>query len=179
MNEEMKWLVNRAKIQDVITSYAISVDFCDWDRYASIFTEQFDRDFSSFTGTPAVRITREQQVAEAKAGLRGFDSTQHILTNTDISIDNDQAHAIVYMSADHTVASDGEPKQFVLEGFYTFRFVSDGTDWKICGVTLTALSARGDQGVFELAHARAAAMDEAQRNAPRTHSKRLNMFDQT
>lgn len=170
MSGDLKWLADRAKIHDVTVSYAMSVDFCDWDRYKSIFTDEFDRDLSSFTGKPAERVSREQHISEAKAGLRGFDFTQHRLWNTDISIEGDRAQAIVYMSAEHAIVSDGDKNQCVIDGFYTFKFTSDGENWKICGLTLTALSIHGDHSVFEVAQSRVAAMNETQRNASRyTH----------
>lgn len=158
MNTDLQWLVDRAKIQDVVTRYATSVDRRDWPSLQSIFADKIERDMSSFTGNPAETIQSAQHVSECGATLPGFDSTQHFLLNTDIIIDGDQATAIVYMMADHTLVEDGEQKQFTIRGNYTYQLSRSASDWQITGMKLGVASTQGDQGIFATAACRAAAM---------------------
>lgn len=158
MDENLIWLLDRAKIQDVFTRYSTSVDSSNWPRLQTVFTDEIDRDMSSFTGSPAEKIISAQHVAECRATLPGFDSTQHFLLNNEITIDGDQAAAIVYLIADHTLTEDDAQKQFTIRGHYNFRFLRSGDDWKICAMKLTVASTQGDQNIFATAAERAAAM---------------------
>lgn len=167
MSEDIQRLVDRAKIQDVLTSYAISVDMCDWPRLRSIFSVKIERDLSSFTGQPSETIDSEQHVNECRFTLPGFDSTQHFLLNNEITIDGDQATAIVYMIADHTLVENQVQKQFTIRGFYTYRLIRNDTNWEICGMMLKVLSTQGDQSIFQIAAKRTEAMEETQRDALR------------
>lgn len=167
MDENLQRLVDRTEIQDVFMLYASSVDRCDWLRLQSVFTDEIERDLSSLTGKLSENINSEQHVDECRSTLPGFDSTQHFLLNNDISIHGDQAKAIVYLIADHTLIEEGVQRQFTLRGFYTFRFIRIDANWKICAMTLTVLSTQGDQNIFEVAGRRVATMNETQRNAMR------------
>lgn len=162
MEEKIQWLFDRAKIQDVFISYATNVDKCDWASLKSIFTDDIERDLSSFTGSPPEKIKSAQHVNECRSTLPGFDSTQHFLLNNDIAIDGNQATAVVYMTADHTIVEDSVQKQFTICGIYTFQLVRNDSDWKICGLTLNVLSTQGDQSLFEVAGKRVATMDQTQ-----------------
>lgn len=167
MDEKLQWLVDRVKIQDVFTRYTTSVDRCDWPRLQTVFADKIDRDMSSFTGNPAETIISGQHVAECRATLPGFDSTQHFLLNNEITIDGDQAEALVYLIADHTLIEDGEQKQFIIRGQYKFRFVRSSDDWKICAMKLALMSTQGDQSIFAVAAQRAAEMDDGRLDSPR------------
>lgn len=132
MDEELKSIVDRAKVQQVYTRYATSVNRCDWSGLQSVFTDKLDRDMPSFTGTPVLEtIDSTQHVNECCATLPGFDSTQHFFLNNEITIDGDEAKAVVYMIADHNMVEDGTPKQFTIRGVYTYKFICVAADWKI------------------------------------------------
>lgn len=163
----LQWLLDRAKIQDVLYRYATSVDMCDWLLLRSVFAYEIERDYSSFTGNPSKRIMPEQHIDECQTSLPGFSSTQHFLVNTDISIEGDHAKAVVYMTADHTLILDVNQQQFTIRGIYVFRLIRIAADWKICALKLNVLSTQGDQSLFELATARTANMDASQISVPR------------
>ena len=151
MHLNTKLLLEKQAIQDLILKYAWGIDSRDWTLFRSIFADEVEMDFSSYSGTPASRMSADEWVANCRALLPGFDATQHVLTNFMIDVDGDTATAIVYMKAEHFIANHLGDNSHTLGGHYTHRLTRAGTGWKIHGTTLTVTWSRGNRQVYELA----------------------------
>ncbi len=156
MDETIQWLKDKADIQDTILKYATGIDTRDWDLYRSIFADEVEMDFSSYSGQPASVVTGDQWVQGVQAMLPGFDATQHVLTNFVIDVDGDKAVATVYMKAEHFIANTDGDNSHTLGGYYTHKLQRTESGWKIHATKLTVTWSRGNRHVYELAAKRVA-----------------------
>ena len=148
-------LLIRAAISDVVLRYAAAVDGRDWDMFTSCFTDPVFINFVSFSPTAAEEMPRSAWVARVRSLIPGFDATQHLSSNHDITIATDgNATCVSAMQATHVL----DDSIAVLGGFYTNQLVraADRT-WRIESCTLTVTWRTGDQRLFALARERASA----------------------
>ncbi|AMN46897.1 hypothetical protein ACG33_07260 [Steroidobacter denitrificans] len=156
MNDDLKYLRDRADLTDLINKYATGIDTRDWALYRSIFADEVDIDFSSYDGQPAARMRGDDWVAAVQMLLPGFDVTQHLLANMVFDIRGDTATVTVYMQAEHFLTNGLGDSSHTLGGYYTHRIRLGMDGWKIHGVTLNVTWNRGNRHVYELARQRVA-----------------------
>lgn len=154
IDQTVKWLYDRALIEQTILKYATSADTRDWDLLKSILTPELDIDFTT-AGGPAMTVTSEQYVSQVTSLIPGFDVTQHKLTNFVIDINGDTASTVVYMQAEHFVLEGSEHIDRAVGGYYSHKLKKVNDEWKICSLKLTATWGRGDMRAFEIATKRA------------------------
>ena len=150
---DLKDLLDRAAIADVVHGYAHGVDRRDWALYRSIFTDEVDIDFSTW-GNLKQRYAADVWVGMVRQTLACFDATQHTLTNLAITLDGDTATCIAKMTARHVLLAEGASHSQTLGGYYTNRLVRLAAGWKIAGCALMITWEEGDRALFEQAQAR-------------------------
>lgn len=150
-------LIDRAEIHDALMKYATGIDSRDWALYRSLFTDEIDIDFSSWSGDPGGKMKADDWVAGVQSVLNGFDGTQHLLANEVITLKGDEAVVVPYMQAHHYLNLDGEHHLQSLGGHYRHIMVRTEEGWKSRSCTLTVTWEKGDRGLFEIAAKRAAA----------------------
>ena len=143
-------LLARAEIVDLMNRYAQGVDLRDWKAFRSCFADRIDVDLSSFGGSPPARIAAEDFVAGVRAGLSGFDATQHIGANHQVRLADEAAQCRCAVQASHHLGD----RAFVLGGHYENDFRRTGGAWRMSGVRLLMTWHRGDRAVFDEAAAR-------------------------
>ena len=150
-------LIARAEISDVVNRYATGIDRRDWALYRSIFADEVDLDFTTWSGGEPRRVVADDWVAGVRDGLSGFDATQHISSNHVHTIEGDAATCVSYMIALHHLVEGGERQMQGLGGYYTNRLRRGPNGWKIHACTLTVTWEMGDRGLFQIAGQRWAA----------------------
>ena len=143
-------LIDRARISDTLLNYATGVDRRDWALYRSIFADEVEFDFETWSGEPPTLIRADDWVASVRETLAPFDATAHTITNHVITLDGDSATITGHMVALHYL--EGETQE--LGGFYTDRMVRAGEDWKIVGCRLVITWERGSRALFARAKTR-------------------------
>lgn len=149
-------LIDRAEIHDALMKYSTGIDCRQWDVYRSLFTDEVDVDFSSWSGDPGGTMKADDWVAGVRSVLSGFDGTQHMLTNIVITVDGDEAVVVPYMQAHHYINIDGEHHLHSIGGHYCHVMIRTENGWKSRSCTLTVTWEKGDRGLFETAIRRAA-----------------------
>ena len=144
-------LLARAEISDVVHRYATGIDSRNWPLYRSIFADEIELDFETWNGVPARLMSGDDWVAGVRAGLSGFDATQHLSSNHVHSIDGDEATCVSYMVALHYLVDGGERRMQGLGGHYTNRMRRGPDGWKIHACKLTVTWEMGDRVLFEIA----------------------------
>ncbi|MDB5479937.1 MAG: SnoaL-like domain protein [Caulobacteraceae bacterium] len=147
----LETLIARAEVSDVVHRYATGIDRRDWALYRSIFADEVDFDFTTWSGGEPRRLTADEWVAGVREGLSGFDATQHISSNHVHTIEGEAATCVSYMVALHHLVEDEQRLMQGLGGFYTNRLRREAGAWKIHACTLTVTWEMGDRGLFQIA----------------------------
>ncbi len=133
--------------------YAVSIDTRDWPLHRSIYTDEIEMDFTSYSGGEPARMTADQWVDGLKGLFTGLTATQHVMTNPLVTLEGETATQRMYMKAEHFLIEDGVQGEFALGGYYDDRAVLTPDGWKLAAVTLTVLWRRGDPAIMERARA--------------------------
>ena len=150
-DDALQMLLDRQAISDTVIRYATGIDMRDWDAYRSCFTDEVDIDFTSFGGGEPQTMRADQWVAGVRAGLSGFEATQHVSTNHVITLEGDDATCVSYMQAQHYLPNDKGDSALTLGGYYTNALIRTASGWRIRRCHLTVTWTTGNRHVFELA----------------------------
>ncbi|MBN9098945.1 MULTISPECIES: nuclear transport factor 2 family protein [unclassified Pseudonocardia] len=125
MNEfeqQVRWLVDRALISDLLVEFARALDERDWEAYGATYTEDGVLEIGD-----AVRLEGRAVIQGATAserGVGGYAGTWHGSSNHAITIDGDTATTRSYLHGVH------------LLGGSTFHH-ADGSGWYDCTLRRT------------------------------------------
>lgn len=149
---QLQALMDRTAISDLLFRYAASIDQRDWQRFASCFTDDVVADYGELgaPGTPG----RDALMRWVRGGISGFDATQHLSANHEITVDGDRARSSSYLQAVHYLAGAGPPDKLVLGGYYLKDYRRGAEGWQINRLSLVLTWREGDMGLFALAIAR-------------------------
>jgi hypothetical protein len=143
-------LLDRLAVSDLVHRYATAVDTRDWSLFRLCFTERPEFDLSTWNGVPAARVRADVWAKGVRAGLSGFDATQHLSANHVITLEPDGAHCTSQMQARHFL--DGEC--YTLGGHYDNAMLPTPEGWRIDRCRLTVTWHDGPRELFERASAR-------------------------
>ncbi|WP_156680932.1 nuclear transport factor 2 family protein [Sphingomonas profundi] len=135
LDEEMRALVSKQAITELIYRMARAVDRCDADLMRGLFHADATDDHGMFRGTAADFVPWVMGV------LANMRLTQHMIGNILIELDGDQARAETYFIAHHLIAAEksgiflaaeaGAPDQFMVAGGrYLDRFERRDGAWR-------------------------------------------------
>lgn len=119
---QVRWLVDRALISDLLVEFARALDQCDWDAYGATYAGD-----AVFEIGDALRLTGRASIQAATAstdGIGGYAGSWHGLSNHAITIDGDTAVTRSYLHGVH------------LFGDSTFHH-ADGAGWYDCTLRRT------------------------------------------
>jgi len=145
---EIRALIDRAAISDVVNAYATAVDSRDWDLFRSLFTERLFLDFRSFHPSLYRELSVDELVGMTRL-IAGFDATQHLSANHVHRLAGDRATCISYVHAGHFLKRDGQDHACFLYGYYTYELARGSEGWKIDRYGLQITAQHGDSRVFE------------------------------
>ena len=143
-------LADKLAIIELINSFGMSIDLRDWDSFRCLFTEQVEFDYSSI-GEIAGNLRADNIVKTASKDLGGFQTTQHLITNHLVEIENDIATCKAHVRAMHFLPNKEQESLLEMGGYYTAKLVRLDSDWKIKSWKFTVLWSRGNLELFELA----------------------------
>jgi len=150
-------LRDRQAIIDTVVRYATGVDSRDWSAYRSCFCDEIEVDFTSWSGGEPQKLSADAWVSGVRAGLEGFDATQHSSTNHRVRQDGDQATCISAMQARHSLAGQADGGLYTLGGSYTNELERTPEGWRIRRCRLTVSWSQGSREIFVAAAKQAAA----------------------
>jgi ketosteroid isomerase-like protein len=93
--EQVRWLVDRAAISDLLVEYARCVDRRDWPSFAALYTP------GGVLEVAGTRREGTEAIERAAELLVDYANTHHVTTNHAIHIDGDSARATAYCIASH------------------------------------------------------------------------------
>ncbi|MGE0665357.1 MAG: nuclear transport factor 2 family protein [Sphingomonadales bacterium] len=148
---DLQALKDREDLRDAVNRFAVAVDTIDMALYRAAFAEECEYDLSAFNGQPPVTVKAADWAAGIEPFLRGFDATQHLLSNYVFDIMGDRATVSVRVRAEHLLVNDQGDDTVTLGGHYDFGLARTADGWRIDRFKLTADWHRGNQALYALA----------------------------
>ena len=141
-------LRDRLAITNVVNSVGTLADLGQYDRLQQLFTDEVTIDYTSLFPGEVQNISSEQLMTQWQSTLPGFDATQHMITNHQITVDGDEATAVAYVRATHKL---GDAMWVVLKdtashigGYYVDELFRTDEGWKLQAIQYNALYEEGD-----------------------------------
>ena len=124
--KQIHQLEEKQKIVDLTIAYTWIIDHGPRERLREIFTENavFIIDTRHLNGIDEIRGKIERT-------LGGLSSSQHIVSNHQISIDGDTATSRCYLHAQHTLTGTEGGDNYVMAGRYIDKLVRVDSEWRI------------------------------------------------
>ena len=123
-------LADRIRIIELVNQFGMAIDLRDWESFRRLFTNSVEFDYSSI-GETAGRLQLDDIVNTARRDLGGFQATQHIITNHQVKLLNNDATCYAHVRAQHFLPNDRGKPTFEMGGYYTVGLVRTDSDWKI------------------------------------------------
>jgi 3-phenylpropionate/cinnamic acid dioxygenase small subunit len=122
-------LVDRLAINDVLVRYAWAIDTKDWNTLDNVFTPDAHIDYTATGGIAGSLAEIKPWLAES---LAAFPATQHLLSNSQVTIDGDAATARTAVYNPMGAATRAGPLHFFfMGGIYTDRLMRTAAGWRI------------------------------------------------
>lgn len=147
----VRWLTDRAEIDDLVHRYASCVDRRDWDGWGALLTD--DVQIVLAGGLGAGPQGRPAVTEWAAHNLSDVDGTQHIITSHEIDLVGDDAHVRTCLVTTHVVNSDAEQIRLTAGGVYEYDVRRTPNGWRIARAQVQIVWTDGDP------RGRAAAVD--------------------
>jgi hypothetical protein len=145
-------LRDRMVITDVVNSVGTFADLRQWSQLQQLFADEVRVDYTSLFGGEVQNISSQQLMSQWQSVLPGFDATQHLISNHQITIDGDKATVIAYVRATHKLGD----RMWVVGGYYVDKLVKTDDGWKVTAIQYNALYEEGDRSLVEQAAAKVA-----------------------
>lgn len=133
---------DRWEVLAVLHRLARAMDTRDWDLLRSCFTADAEGSFATGPVTG-----REAVLEQYRAFLTPLEVTQHLVTNSEVSIDGDTASVISYFQAQHARTLPEGTGRFLIGGRYLDSLVRTPQGWAITARSVQGLWADGDRRV--------------------------------
>jgi SnoaL-like domain len=130
MDDELRLLLDRRAIDDLLVRYATAIDAREWDRLDEVFAADAHLDYRSAGGIAGTFAEVRQWLADV---LPIFTWTQHLVVNRAVDIDPDgtAARATSVFLNPNGLTVDGAPWRFTVGGRYHDRLVKRSEGWRI------------------------------------------------
>jgi 3-phenylpropionate/cinnamic acid dioxygenase small subunit len=129
MSEQVKLLIDRLEIDDLLTRYTVALDTRRWDLLATVFTPDATIDYTSSEG---IKGQFPEVAAWLEKALTPFTATQHLLGNRHIELDGDQGTGRTYFFNPNTLTDEaGAATMLFVGGFYLDKFMRTAEGWRI------------------------------------------------
>jgi hypothetical protein len=129
MTEQVKLLIDRLEIDDLLTRYTVALDTRQWGLLATVFTPDATIDYTSSEG---IKGQFPEVAAWLEKALTPFSATQHLLGNRHIELDGDQGTGRTYFFNPNSLADEaGKATMLFVGGFYLDKFVRTAEGWRI------------------------------------------------
>ena len=140
------------EVANAVARFFAAVDGCAWEELAALMAPTIHLDYSSF-GRPAADLTPAEVVAGWRGLLPGFDHTQHLLGNLDVTFDGAEASVRAAVIGTHVL----DEEHWVVSGRYEMTLVESGGTWRLSMLRFLYAYQTGPVALVDDATKRAAA----------------------
>lgn len=151
MDNDIRELLDRAKIIETVNSYGMSVDTRNFDWFRSLFTDTVEVDYTAMLGGKPYTVAADELTKKWKALLTSFESTQHIIANHVVNIEGDMAMTRAHFQAHHILINRKGGTSWTVAGYYIHKLKRTDAGWRINYVQLTNLWGEGNFDLVNIA----------------------------
>jgi hypothetical protein len=163
--DHLQRLLDTHAIIQTVDAVGRDADDHHWKALEARFIARPGIDYSAMTGTPGGPVATADLVQQWAAFLPGFDRTQHMLTNHEVTFPSkEEAEVASYFLAIHVLKGATGGDVWQLSGRYLHRLTRTPEGWRITYLRMTPTFSDGNQNLPALARAR-------MQTHPSTHSK--------
>lgn len=133
LEQQVRYLLDRAEIADVMGRYCLGMDLRDWAMYRSCWTADvsFDVDDFGFADGPAGPLGIDDWIASLQAFFARLERSQHVKYPVSYTFDGDSAEVYAVMQGKHWHSeATGGPLQTVV-GYYRDTYLRTPDGWKM------------------------------------------------
>lgn len=141
---------------DVVNGVAIYADLRQWSQLRELYSDEVAIDYTSFVGGAPAQIKADDLIAGWKVGLDRYQATQHLLGNHRVTVNGDQAQALVYVQATHWLPQSNGDSTWTVHGYYDYTLQQVGDAWRITRHVFTATIVYGSRALLEMQGVKAA-----------------------
>jgi 3-phenylpropionate/cinnamic acid dioxygenase small subunit len=143
LEQQVQWLVDRARIGDRLIAFARALDTRDWAAYVDGYADGGVLDLPDPMGSGRIVVPKDR-LPEFVQGLGRYGGTHHLSTNHEIAIDGDRATSRSYLQAVHVRATPDD--HWTGGGWYDCEYVRTPDGWKFMRVRLSVVWMDGRPG---------------------------------
>jgi ketosteroid isomerase-like protein len=130
-DDRLQWLVDRARISDLLVAYAWLVDTGDFDGLAALFADD------GALHLPFATLPTSELAGGSKIALGPYAATHHISANHAIEITGDSASSRSYFQAVHVPTTDEAGRHADIGGRYDNTYRRINGQWRFVVVRVT------------------------------------------
>ena len=139
---ELQRLLDERAIIDTTIAYCWAIDPRRWD---VLRDRVFLADATASLGSPLEGV--ERIIARIDFALSPLDTSQHMISNHDVTIAGDTATSRCYFQAQHVRRDAEDGPNYIVAGIYADDFLRTSAGWRIRHRTLTVLWTDGNTKV--------------------------------
>ncbi len=131
MAGSLEELLEKDRVQDVVTRLFIATDERDWVAVLACFADRVLFDMQSLTGQPPATLPAEEIAESWEIGLRPIQAVHHQVGNFRIRVSGARADVFCYGIASHYLRNTTGNNTRTFVGSYDFGLIRHGAAWKI------------------------------------------------
>ncbi|MGD1061398.1 MAG: nuclear transport factor 2 family protein [Methanomassiliicoccales archaeon] len=132
LDTEIRALVDRRRIEDVVTRLFVFTDRLDWENLLDkCLGDDVLFDMSSLTGEAARRMPAKEIAAAWETGLRPLKAVHHQMGNLLVTMSDNRAVATCYTTATHYLPSGSRENTKTFFGCYELGMARTVRGWRI------------------------------------------------
>jgi hypothetical protein len=144
LEQQVRWLVDRASISDLLVRFARSLDTKDFATYAALYASDGVLELPD-PRTGSYFTLKQAEMAEAvPRSLGRYNATHHLSCNHQIEVSGERATSRSYLQAVHV--GKGPRDHWSAGGWYDCEYRREKSGWRFTRVRLTAVWIEGEPG---------------------------------
>jgi hypothetical protein len=138
--EQLRWLVDRAAISDLLTAFSRSLDARDGQSLHALLAD----DVVFVMGDRVISDGRDEFVKAAVAGMSRYHATWHFPASPGIDIDGDTAKSRSYHMGVHVLDAVDRNRHGDGAGWYDCEYRRADDGWRFTRIQLTVVWTGGE-----------------------------------
>jgi len=144
MDSELRDLLDRDAVRDLVVRFANAFDLKDWSALRACLAAEIFVDYSAFRGEPPATVTADSYVAARASALSAL-KTQHLSTNHQVTLAGDRAECFSAFVIHRIAPASGDFLDTAGHYWHGCARTPDG--WRIDRIRQTVLWTRGNPAI--------------------------------